>query len=377
MSQHILQPITSAPARPVNVADIDRELLEMWKETDAQPGKQTAITRACMSNLVVYSDTLDEAAKINDELAVVAQHHPARVLHLIGETYTGTAKIQAQVSAFCSFLGSPRTHVCSEQITLMAAGGAKQRLPSVVRSLLIGDLPTALWWVPHDMPPPAGGEIFTELTAMSDQIIYESQGWLEPVRGVVTMASWAANEKPNQVLADLEWRRLKTWRRVISQALDPVVLPGALEAITEVRLEHGPHALAKTWQLVGWLAAKLGWQPEGGKVAPGEQITWRFRSGTGPVQILIRRLHEGEPKVQSGSITWKIGGQSHTNKIVRLGPGRLGLIGEDPNSPPRLQVVPSLGRPELVARQLPDLGRDDLFRETLQFSRTMAEALLH
>lgn len=377
MTQPILQPITSAPARPVNVADIDRELFAMWKETDSEAAQQTAITRACMSNLVVYSSTLEHAAKINDELAVVVQHHPARVLHLIGEANTGGAHIQAQVSAFCSFLGSPSTHVCSEQITLMAAGGAKQRLPSVVRSLLIGDLPTALWWVPHDAPPPAGDELFAELTSMSNQIIYESQGWVEPVRGVVTMAKWAASEQPNQVLADLEWRRLKTWRRVISQALDPAVLPGAFEAITEVRLEHGPHALAKTWQLVGWLAAKLGWQPEGGKVAPGEQITWQFRSKSGPVQIVIRRLHEGEPKLQSGAITWKIAGQPHTIKIVRLGPGRLGLIGEDPNSPPRLQVVPSLTRPELVAKQLPDLGRDDLFRETLQFSRTMAEALLH
>jgi glucose-6-phosphate dehydrogenase assembly protein OpcA len=376
MSQHILEPITALPAKPVDVAAIEQELLSMWHEPQGDPDAPGTITRACMSNLIVYSATVDEAATMPEEIAVVVQHHPARVLHLVGEGNTGGAPIEAQVSAFCSLVGGGR-HVCSEQITLLAAGGgAARRLPSAVRSLLIGDLPTALWWATR-IPPPAGGDVFNELTAMTTQVIYESQGWLDPVRDVIATAHWAAGEQTPDVLADLEWRRLKTWRRLISQAFDPAVLPGALQSITEVRLEHGPHALAKTWMLAGWLAAKLGWQPEGGKVAPGVEIAWKFRSASGPVRIVIHRLPEGSPKVRSGSITWKEGPTPHTLNFVRLGPGRLGIIGEDRTAPPRLQVVPSLSRPELVARQLPDLAPDDLFRETLQVARTMAEALVH
>lgn len=376
MSEHILVPITAVPARPVDVGNIEQELTALWQSPDNDPDKPAAVTRACMSNLIVYSPRLEDAATIPDESGIIVQHHPARVLHLIGEGNTGQANIQAQVSAFCSLGGGGGTHICSEQITLLAAGQADRRLPSVVRSLLIGDLPTALWWASH-VPPPAGGDVFAELTAMSSQVIYESQGWLDPVRGVIATAEWAGSAGAPEVIADLEWRRLKTWRRLISQALDPSVLPGALEAITEVRLEHGPHALAKAWLLAGWLVSKLGWQAEGGKVAPGHEITWRFRSKSGPVKIVIHRLPEGEPKVRSGSITWKEGATPHTLRFTRLGAGRLGIVGEDPNAPPRLQVVPSLGRAELVAKQLPDLGRDDLFREVMQVARTMAEALLH
>ncbi|MBL8793315.1 MAG: hypothetical protein JNM56_05375, partial [Planctomycetia bacterium] len=92
---------------------------------------------------------------------------------------------------------------------------------------------------------------------------------------------------------------------------------------------------------------------------------------------IVHRLSEGSPKVTNGAITYRLDGQSHTINIVRQGPGRLAILCEAPNAPPRLQVVPSVSRAHLVAKQLPDLGRDDLFRETLQVSRAMAEALLH
>ncbi|MBL8795715.1 MAG: glucose-6-phosphate dehydrogenase assembly protein OpcA, partial [Planctomycetia bacterium] len=240
---------------PVDVAAIERELVELWRDPDRDPTTQQSITRACMSNLLIYAPTVEAAQDIPDEIGIIVRHHPARVLLLVGESNTGGAAVQANVSAYCSLLGGDR-QVCSEYITITAAGHATERLPSVARSLLIGDLPTSLWWaVPQ--PPPQGGALFQELARMSGQIIYESQGWLDPVRGVIAAADWAASEETSQVLADLEWRRLKTWRRLISQTLDPTVLPGALESITEVRFEHGPHALAKTWMLVGWLACKL------------------------------------------------------------------------------------------------------------------------
>jgi len=375
MSEHILEPITAVPARPVDVGNIEHELTSLWQAPDNDPQKPSTVTRACMSNMIVYSATLEDAKSIPDEIAAIVQYHPARVLHLVGESYAGKGDIQAHVSAFCSLVATGGKHICSEQITLLAAGHAARRLPSIVRSLLIGDLPTALWWEAH-VPPPAGGDVFAELMAMSTQVIYESQGWLDPVRAMIATADWARSEQAPEVLADLEWRRLKTWRRLISQAMDPSVLPGALDNITEVRLEHGPHALAKSWMLAGWLVAKLGWQPEGGKVSPGVEITWRFRSKTGPVRIVIHRLPEGEPKVRSGSITWKEGTKPHILKFNRLGPGRIGIIGEDPNAPPRVQVMPSPGRAELVAKQLPDLAPDDLFREVLQVARTMADALV-
>jgi len=365
-----------ANPRPVDISDIEKELEALWRHPDVVGKSEEPLTRACMSNLIIYTPSIESAKSIPAEVESIVQIQPSRVLLLVGELNTSGVPVPANVSAFCGLIGEEHQQVFSEFITIGGASGAARRLPSVARALLIGDLPTALWWATNQ-PPPEGGGLFQELSGMADQVIYECQGWLDPVKSVIAVAQWAANERAGQVLADLEWRRLKWWRRLISQALDPAVVPGAMESITEVRLEHGPHALPKSWLLIGWLACRLGWKPAGGKVVPGVDIVWRFNSPSGPVKITIHRLSEGEPKVVRGSITYKTGPKPETVNFIRLSAGRLGIVGEDPAAPPRVQVVPSYPRAALIARQLPDLGKDALFRETLQVSRTMAEALLH
>src|SRR5262249_18616190 len=155
-------------------------------------------------------------------------------------------------------------------------GDAVQRLPSTARSLLIGDLPTSLWWAASS-PPTFGGELFDELKAMTDQVIYSSLTWSDPVRGTLATAAWAVAAGLNEpAIADLAWRRLAPWRSLIAQSLDPASRPGALETISSVEVEHGPHGLPQAWLLVGWLASRLQWQKTGGTAHCGREIDWRF-----------------------------------------------------------------------------------------------------
>ena len=85
----------------------------------------------------------------------------------------------------------------------------------------------------------------------------------------------------------------------------------AQQAITEVDMEHGPHGLPQAWLLVSWLARRLGWEATGGKVKPGVEIDWMFRSPRNPVKITIRRLPEGEPLVRKISISWPASGHEN------------------------------------------------------------------
>jgi glucose-6-phosphate dehydrogenase assembly protein OpcA len=247
-------------------------------------------------------------------------------------------------------------------------------LPYLVRSLLIGDLPTDLWWT-HNEPPPAGGELFNELASMSNQVIYESVSWPNPAKSVVTMANWAARPDAAQTISDLGWRRLKPWRRILGQSLDPTVTPEALESITEVVVEHGPHMLQQVWLLVGWLACRLDWKPLGGRVVPGETLTWRFQSPRGPVSITARRKGDLSPEIHRLTLSWKTAGKTRTADFAIAGPDRLAVTMKDADVPPRFLFLPYQSRASLVAKQLPDRGRDELFDHTLQLSRLMAEAL--
>src|SRR6185369_11795532 len=140
-------------------------------------------------------------------------------------------------------------HICSEQITLRTTLSGLEHLPFAVRQLLVGDLPTNLWWA-STTPPPLAGPFLQDLSEEIQQIVYDSNGWPDPPRGVAAAARWIAgieslayHEVGWRVAADLNWRRLKHWRRLLAQALDPSSLPGALDTITEVVVEHGPHAV--------------------------------------------------------------------------------------------------------------------------------------
>src|SRR5262249_37723595 len=77
-----------------------------------------------------------------------------------------------------------------------------------------------------------------------------------------------------RVASDLNWRRLKFWRRLTAQALDPMTAPGALDSISDIQVEHGPHAVVQAWLLVGWMASRLGWRVQTGRVDPGAELVW-------------------------------------------------------------------------------------------------------
>src|SRR5205085_1035705 len=76
--------------------------------------------------------------------------------------------------------------------------------------------------------------------------------------------------------SDLNWRRLKYWRRLLTQSLDPASAPGAAESVTDILVEYGPSALVRAWELVSWLARHLGWRVQGGRVHASAEMAWRF-----------------------------------------------------------------------------------------------------
>ncbi len=366
----------ASPRAPtaVDIGAIDRELTQLWNQSGAGAEGAESMTRACMSNLIIFCSERQQADVVSAEVADIVQQHPSRVVLLIAEGGDKSSDVEAYVAAQCHVAGSGK-QICSEHVTVTTSGSGARRLPSVARPLLIGDLPTALWWASAQTPS-LDSELFPELAAMADHVIYDSVGWPDAARGVVSIADWAAQVRAGQVVSDIAWRRLKPWRRLIGQALDPAVAPGALQSISDVVVDHGPHALPQAWLLIGWLACRLGWRSVGGKVAPGVEVTWAFQSDHGPLRATVRRLGEGESEVHKTSITWKTSGRSSTLSIGVVGAGRLAVNNEGTAGAARVLASPVQPRAMLVARQLPDLGRDRLFADTLQVARTMAKALL-
>jgi glucose-6-phosphate dehydrogenase assembly protein OpcA len=360
--------------REVPVGAIEREIAALWRAT-ATGAPEHPVIRACMSNLVVYCKTDQDAGVVMGELPEVLARHPARAVLLVADDAADGDSIDACVAAHCHLREG--SQVCGESVTLTGRGTAARRTPSIARALLVGDLPTTLWWATPE-PPALGGALYAELAAMAEQVVFDSLGWPEPVRGMAAMGR-LGQERP--LLTDVCWRRLRGWRRILSQSLDPAFAPGAIEHAGQLVLEHGPHALTQCWLLAGWLACRLGWRPDSGpkttKGASGTELTWRFQGGGGPVSVTARRQAEGAPEIVSIALAPTPGCPAPALTFKNGGGGRLSVESDGAQPGVRTLALPIGSRASMIARQLSDLAPDPLFRETLAVAATMAASLPH
>jgi glucose-6-phosphate dehydrogenase assembly protein OpcA len=357
--------------RVVPFGRVERELDQLWAGREGPDG--AAQTRALMANLVAFCRNREEEAAVVEDIATMVARHPARVVVLTADAGSDAHEVEALVAAH-GRPGDGGERLCGEHVTLRVGGPGTRSLPSAVRSLLLGDLPTALWWATPEAPPLAG-DLFTELAAASTQVVYDSMAWTDPLRQLVVTARWIAT-KGQQATSDLAWRRPKLWRRLIAQMLDPALAPGAIDNITQVDIEHGPHTLTQAWLLSGWLAFRLGWQPRGGRVLPGPEVSWSFEWEHGMPRVNIRRLPEGESEIRSIRIATRVQDRPVTFRFTWEGPGRLHGVAEGLSDRVVSLTGPVQSRGALVARQLPDHTRDRLFENAVALARTMAEAVL-
>ncbi len=362
-------------ATPVLLKDIEHELsrqLNLRQENDKK--EVTQLVR--MSNLVIYCNTQEVAERVAGQVPDVLAVHPARVLLLVGDNGTSDNKVQASVCVEAHKLGSHQ-QACSEQVVLSAPAGLVDRLPFAVRSLLIGDLPTNLWWASPE-PPPLAGTLLYDLGESAQQIMYDSLGWREPALGVAATATWLDSVERFsgsgrwRVASDLNWRRLKYWRRLVTQSLEPV----DVATITEVGVAHGPHAVVQAWELLSWLTTRVGWKVKGGKVEQNVEMAWYFEAPQGDVLFRIRRLEIGPPEIKGMRIKCTLQGKPVTMDLVLASEGKLVQRLEGADAEPRTILLPEVTPAEVIGRQLSDRERDPVFRESMEVAQVMAQSIL-
>jgi glucose-6-phosphate dehydrogenase assembly protein OpcA len=358
---------------PVGLRDVEAELRRQLRgEAEAE---HAPAQRVCMSNLILYCGGPEQAAAVAEQVPDVVAVHPARVLLLVPDP--SVESLTAGVNVRCRLLGSHQ-RACCEQVTLLAPPAQADRLPFTVRSLVIGDLPTNLWWA-APVPPPLSGALLLELAENATQILYDSIGWPQPAVGVVATAAWLDEVERTdarwRVASDLNWRRLKYWRRLAAQALDPASAPGAADSATELLVEHGPHAVIQAWLLASWLSTRLGWKLRGGRSKDGTEMAWQFAGPRGDVRVRVKRLDQGPPEVRRARVACTLEGRAAALNLTAEGQ-RLVITPEGVPGEPRTITLPPHLVAELIGRQLSDRERDPVFRETMHAARDMARSVL-
>jgi glucose-6-phosphate dehydrogenase assembly protein OpcA len=253
------QSVVDRAWRPTTPDDIEPDLAELWRTI----AKERPIARAVMSNLVVVREraaatageplTIDELAQ-DLPLEEVVARHPSRVI-LIQHDRSQTVCAPFAVSVGVLTFGPPEARYGVEEISVQSAC-AEQSLPSIVRRLLRGDVPTSVWWTEDlSQAPPLDA-----LVSMARQFVYHSHDWRDVRRGILALAT-LLNTGPRRLdLADVNWRRLTPLRHALLHAGTAADLDHLRRGNVQIVYRAGDEALA--WLAVGWLAARMEWTPE-------------------------------------------------------------------------------------------------------------------
>lgn len=369
-SNRVAQKVISLPPCQTPIEDVEQKLDQTWEGFRSGNTDDDAVTRACMSNLLIYCQSVEEAQSVRADLPSILLEHPARVLLLRKEENTDAEDLCAWVGVYCSCVGSG-LQICGEEVEVACRNDADHRLPSAARSLLIGDLPVTLWWA-ASLPPSQAGHLFDALACVADQVIFDSAGWLNPPKDMLALARWASADRDEYVIHNLAWRRLKPWRQVLSEELDPAITPYALESASSIRIEHGPHALTAAWLLIGWLADRLAWRVEEGRMLSRSEAQWRFHAAQGTITVRVVRRPEGEAAVHL--VDWHWSG-AHPGRLVFELQDRRKLQVQVEDGQARGRSLPRQDRATLIAEQLAHRYRDRRFESALTASNQMTQAL--
>lgn len=362
----------------ITVAEIERDLRELWKDMarKAQKGDAYAVTRACVFNLVVYAPGERSDQEISQITSEVTGLNPGRIIVLLPESASGEARLSAWVNAQCHVSAGRRTQVCCEEVMIRSGGAVLDRLSSFVMPLLLPDLPVFLWWrddLNVDTP------LFQELSEVSDRIVFDSSRMTpESLR---SMFRFIRENQAWTAFSDLSWSRLTPWRLAIAQLYDVPSWRSALATLNRVELHLAGQSLPEFSQFVrpafvlAWLGSRLSWHPRSAATKSRvSEYSWEFE--TPQTQLTVRISSTDSPQAldlisikliaEGGNLQFVISksddGSRLNTEVTAAGTTRVSGVTR----------LDSGQEANLIGKELEILGHDRVFEKTLE----LAEAFL-
>jgi glucose-6-phosphate dehydrogenase assembly protein OpcA len=373
---------TSGKSIPVKVGAIEKELSRLWRLASERAQKtatreegvmRLAVTRACLWNLVLRTESPGDLPHIKQLVDELSPTLPARVLVMSPDLTATEAKLTAWVEANLRTGRGGEREIFAEEVTIEAAGAAAQHLPSLVRELILPDVPTAMYW-PGE-PPEESMPLSGALSLMDRLIIDTDEMWSQTALADLVKL---VHTYPQMDVSDLGWIRMNPLRLAIAAFFDP---PNAarVREIRRIDLECARHREPAGLLFLGWLAAQL-------HLGMGHKV-----SGDGGANTLVmtrRGAHAGEVilslKATDAQPDHEIGGLTAVRLTLAEGEFavRAGGKADDEQevevATPGLRHIdhhPVRTEVELLNLALGAHGLDGLYQRALSRASEMASAL--
>jgi glucose-6-phosphate dehydrogenase assembly protein OpcA len=361
---------------------IERGLQQLWSYEAGQSQSGEPLLCSRTLNLIICFSRDEQLQEAWELLDPISSRHPCRAV-LVGKNVgESQPDLQAQVSASCLMSHQGNRYLGRELVAIAANPALHDRVASLVKALLVPELPVFLWW--RDMSS-MQSELFDALAAHANRIIVDS-GELPDAFAQLDRLSIVGQRHPATALSDLAWSRLTLWRQLTAQFFDgPMV--SHLEKLTSVAVGYAPdpqndaRVSAEALLLAAWLVKQL--RCGHGKVKPSgtspesrASLAWRFERQGSPFTVQLRPHREAGRGVMSLELA--CGGEPPTKFMISRGEKEKTLTtsAELPGKTPVRRVVryepPATS--EAVCRELDILGKDNLYERVLE---TAAELMAH
>jgi len=271
---------------------IEAALRTLWQEA-AEQSDGMPVARVQVMNLIVYTEDATGLGFIEEVLSLLPERHPCRVVVLEVDA-DQPRPLSATVSARCLINPLGGRKVCAEEIRIQAGTDTRATLVDALRPLLVTDLPVVLWWTGRPRP---ADPVFRRFGAeLVDRVLVDSALFRDPGAGLLALARWKDDARVRATVADLAWERVRPWRHLLAQTVDPPEARTRLPLLSDVSIGHAGDGAPpeEALLLAGWLAASLRWIPEDspahGRVtlrAGARAVTLRFE----PTAVTPGPLH--------------------------------------------------------------------------------------
>lgn len=257
------QSILLDPPREVDVTAIERELTQLWKNATEDPTSGDApVVRACSLNLIIFTEGTERASGLEEIVSRITVDHPGRIFLISADRHAATPGVEAWVSARCSLPLPGGKQVCCEEINLSVNGTDANRIPSIVTSLLVPDIPTVLIWkAGFD----AKDNVLHMLTRLADRVLIDSSEELHPEASLAGWSGFIDEHTGQTAFGDLAWTHLTQWRTLLARAFQPAEVRAHLASLDVVTIEYSAtrvplhSGLSQSLLAGAWLAHALRW----------------------------------------------------------------------------------------------------------------------
>ena len=267
--------------RPVSPAEIQNELNRIWESLET-----TNVARACLFNLIFYTQKDHRTAYIQRLAQKVVEKFPSRVIFVTVDKNAGSDFLKTEVSILSSSKGE--FDVACDYIQIEGGGAFDERIPFVVLPHLLPDLPVYLLC---GEDPGTSDPLNEQLGKLAGRLIFDSESTDNLPRFANSVLD--RQSKSQCDVADLNWARIESWRDMLSMAFHSEDKLQQIQQAKQISIVYNAqetaffcHTKIQAVYLQAWLSCQLQWQFQSLRKEK-DTLIFTYKKESGPIEISL------------------------------------------------------------------------------------------